>query len=338
MFQHVKILVLLFLGWFISSLNLLAQDADKVVAYGKLKIEWGANEQTKITLYQDGKEIDTYFTTDNGKFEFVLQLNHLYLFHFEKAGYVAKKVEFNTQVPAKVTSDPDFEPFQDFDFNVTLFKTYPEVDTMFFVNPVGKIRYEASINDFDYDKEYTLEIIKRMEEIEDQIKQKHEEDEKNKDKDIKAGTKEDVVKKEEPMEKTNPEKEENERNNLNLTQQTEIQESTVTKESQSKVIPATDKNQSTVKNENITDEVMIEKSTPSVSNSAQLEPNEQPLTLDSPGKTVTRISITQGNTSLVYIKVEYKWGGRFFFIQDEVNQYRNISESYYNLMVGKKQK
>jgi hypothetical protein len=59
---------------------------------------------------------------------FNLLLNLTISTWFEKPDYVTKKVEFNTFVPKSVTSSPNFIPFQDFDFNLTLFEIYLEVD------------------------------------------------------------------------------------------------------------------------------------------------------------------------------------------------------------------
>ncbi|MDA3892378.1 MAG: hypothetical protein PF517_12005 [Salinivirgaceae bacterium] len=51
--------------------------------------------------------------------------------------------------------------------------------------------------------------------------------------------------------------------------------------------------------------------------------------VDIVGKTITKTPITNNGMTLMYIKVEYTWGGKFFFIEDEPNQYRNISQQYY---------
>ncbi|MDA3892377.1 MAG: hypothetical protein PF517_12000 [Salinivirgaceae bacterium] len=50
-----------------SIIKLYGQD-DYVVGYGKLKIEWGNNLYTSISLFEDGKKIDFFKPEDNGKF------------------------------------------------------------------------------------------------------------------------------------------------------------------------------------------------------------------------------------------------------------------------------
>ena len=54
------------------------------------------------------------------------------------------------------------------------------------------------------------------------------------------------------------------------------------------------------------------------------------------GKTTTRNEITNNGVTLIYIKVEYTWGGKFFFIEDEPRVYRNISEQYYIKILSNK--
>lgn len=314
-----------------------SQDNDKVVAFGKLKIEWGENENAKITLYQDGKKVDNFYTKNNGKFEFILQLNHQYTFWFEKSGYVTKKVEFNTQVPDKVLKNPDFEPFPDFDFNVTLFKIYPDVDTMFFEKPVGKIQYNASLNDFDYDKDYNLEIIKQMEEIEKKIKEKHEEAERVKNEKELAENNQNKTQKQNDVVVQN-------QNQTHVVNTSAPDTKIPVSGNEVKVLQDTPKTEeiqetsgnSTRKNE--TTEIITKSNTLNNRDNPESQTNElSPQLVDIPGKTTTKTSITQGNITLIYIKVEYKWGGRYFFIQDEENQFRNISETYYNFMIRKKQ-
>jgi len=51
------------------------------------------------------------------------------------------------------------------------------------------------------------------------------------------------------------------------------------------------------------------------------------------GRTILKTKITRNKVTLIYVKVEYTWGGKFFFIEDEPGVFRNISEQFYNLNV-----
>lgn len=349
----------------ITSLVIMVQFAvgqgnDVIIAYGKFKIEWGNTDDAKILLYEDGELSEEFSPPRNGKFEFNLILNHTYMFHFKKPGYVTKKVEFNTKVPESVTSHPDFIPFPDFDFHVTLFKTYPDVDTVFFVNPVGKIMYDEKINDFDYDKDYTMDMSKRMEEIEDDIRKKHDEFEKKE---------REKPKKEEEIIQPEPEIVEED-----LAQADEDP-------AEKLAPPKTAQNKVPQQPENSGEKIVQPQKTVKLENTAQVtDPEKKPKTIEAPknsaslnrskttpvqtivtdidyaqkkrdnnlpktknikkeelsGRTITRITVKQGDFSTVYIKVEHSWGGRFFFIQDENDQLRNISETFFNLKTNLK--
>lgn len=412
-----------------------AQD-NYVVAFGKLKVEWGSTDNTKITLYEDGKEIDSYRPEKNGKFQFTLELNHMYMFWFEKSGHVTKKVQFNTAVPEAVTSDPEFIPFPDFDFFVTLFKSYPEVDTMFFTKPVGKIQYNAQKNDFDWDKNYTLEIQRRMEEIEEDIRKKHEDNlrqeeqeaELAKQQEFEAEEAKKEAKRQEQIEKErqekeakrladieqerkkqeereraesqkeaselqkqkekeaerlaaieeekrkqekkdrekaeleaekqaaidakNAEKEKEEQDRLALKAQNERKLDSDSKEESTEQIKPLPENEEFKSTETV--EKLVNKTKqPSPIVAEQYKPNKKPTygtsvvkkqkpsvkqvnKVEIAGKTTTKTSITENDVTLIYVKVKYTWGGRFFFIEDEPGVFRNISEQYYNRKVKNK--
>lgn len=346
--MKIKAILVTFALFLIIIPAMLGQNKNELIAFGKLKVEWGNLDSTRIRLYRDGKLIDTYHPSKNGKFEFQLVLNYDYMFWFEKKGYVTKKVSFNTLVPTAVTSDPEFIPFPDFDFYVTLFKSYPEVDTMFFQNPVGKIRYSADINDFDWDKDYTLQIIKRMEEIEKNIKEKHERAEKARKEKEKNKNKQKP--KEEPEPQLAQESDENispvsvtEKNttgqkitNATPLKKTHTAETSVTKSTQPASLAPSNSNKPTDTNNKSTS-IPANKpalKTATINQPANLSTVHRSEQTQGAGKKITRTKVTRGNVTLVYIKVEYSWGGPFYFIQDEVNAYRNISGIFYNKMIS----
>lgn len=441
------------------TLGLKAQDENYVLAYGKLKVEWGNTDNTTIVLYEDNKEIDDFRPQSNGKFQFSLELNHTYMFWFQKPGYVTKKVQFETMVPESVTSDPEFIPFPDFDFYVTLFESYPEVDTMFFTKPVGKIQYNNAINDFDWDKDYTLEIQRSMELIEKEITEKHEQkikdDEEKENQAAEAAIQAEKAKKEKERlaeeEKERIDKEEKEAKRLaaiELERQQKVtkekeklaaqekdtadkakkdaekqavldkaqeekeakeveKQASLKKEQDEKAqreaeelatknLAEADKVKKQAENdaalekeaqiaaekqaretkekeesELITNEVKTETEEPLMTEvipEKEVSPEKIQIIEDKPalakqtneikpkpqrvknaapqktqvsnvevaGKTTTQTSITYNGITLIYIKVVYTWGGKYFFIQDEDKAFRNISENYYNTMISKK--
>lgn len=80
---------------------------------------------------------------------------------FEKDGFVAKKISFNTKAPAEAVPN-GFTPF---DFAVSLFKQYDDINLVVFNQPVGIIHYDSKLGDFDYDTDYTKSIQSQLEAV-----------------------------------------------------------------------------------------------------------------------------------------------------------------------------
>lgn len=168
-YRLVKTISLYFLFFYITTDLALAQ-APTLTVSGKLKIEKGNLDQSKITLEKNGEIIQEKSLSGSGKFEFELDYNADYIFSFSKEGFVTKKVSFNTHIPNDVLNSKDFNP-EPFNFMVSLFKQYDGVNYVVFNQPVGKIRFNGSLGEFDYDTDYTKSIQSHIQEIEDQVKQ-----------------------------------------------------------------------------------------------------------------------------------------------------------------------
>ncbi len=147
---------------------------------GRLKIEGGGMDGAHVVVYKDGAK-DRTLTTDLAHFSLDLDLNANYILSFEKDGFVTKKLSFNTQAPAEAIAN-GFTPFE---FAVSLFKQYDDVNMVVFNQPVGMIRYEAEMDDFNYDTDYTKSIQSQLQEVLEQVEKKQEEEkrmEENKEK------------------------------------------------------------------------------------------------------------------------------------------------------------
>jgi hypothetical protein len=185
--------IVLILGCIIAPFGLaLGQEA--YIITGKLKVETGRLTQGKILVEKNGKKDKQFSAEGNGKFELKLDLNNNYVISFSQEGYVTKKISFDTHVP-KDREEFGFDPF---DFQVIIFKQYDDISTVVFNQPVGQIRFDGEIDDFDYDKDYSKSILKEIEEVEKLVKKKEEEEEK-KEKEREKEKKEE--KEEEPPEK-----------------------------------------------------------------------------------------------------------------------------------------
>ncbi|MBS2097385.1 hypothetical protein [Carboxylicivirga linearis] len=108
--------------------------------------------------------------TPIGNFETYLEANKTYLFNFSKPGYVSKIIEFSTIIPDEV----HFETIQPYYLPVRLFKTFEGVDTVFFNQPVAKIKFDKTLSDFADDRDYSLKVKYRI----DKMRQKKKKPEK----------------------------------------------------------------------------------------------------------------------------------------------------------------
>lgn len=154
---------------FSGAAGVLAQNPFTI--YGRVKVDGGSLDGTRMVVYKDGEKQRTV-ASGLGKFSLDLDLNSSYILSFEKDGFVTKKLSFDTHVPA----DAAASPFTPFDFAVSIFKQYDDVNTVVFNQPVGMIRYDATAGDFDYDTDYTKSIQSAMQTAMDQVAKKQEEE------------------------------------------------------------------------------------------------------------------------------------------------------------------
>lgn len=143
------------------------------VVYGKMKIEKGSLDGS-IEVLKNGSRDRIKAISGSGKFEFKFELNKSYEIIFSQAGYVTKKISFDTKVP----NDRAQEEFIAFQFQVTLFKQYEGINFVVFNQPVGRIHYSEEIGDFDYDTDYTKSIQQQLAAVQKEVAKKRKEEEK----------------------------------------------------------------------------------------------------------------------------------------------------------------
>ena len=139
----------------------------KFVVNGRLKIDGGSLDGSRMVVYMDGVKHRT-LNTDLNRFSLEMELNKSYVLSFEKDGFVTKKLSFNTNVPA-TAAQIGFTPFS---FVVSLFKQYDGLNTVVFNQPVGMIRYDSALADFDYDTDYTKSIQSALDAAQAEVDQK----------------------------------------------------------------------------------------------------------------------------------------------------------------------
>lgn len=143
----------------------------KFTVNGRVKIEGGDLEGSRVVVFKNGVKERT-ITAGLNKFSLDLEINQSYVMSFEKNGFVAKKISFNTKAPAEAVPN-GFTPF---DFAVSLFKQYDDINLVVFNQPVGMIHYDSKLGDFDYDTDYTKSIQSQLEEVLQKVEQKQKEE------------------------------------------------------------------------------------------------------------------------------------------------------------------
>jgi flagellar biosynthesis GTPase FlhF len=146
----------------------------KFTVNGRMKVEGSDLSGARAVVMKDGVKERT-ITVDLNKFSLNLDLNANYIISFEKEGYVSKKLSFNTHAPLEAVSN-GFTPF---DFAVSLFKQYDDINIVVFNQPVGMIRFDNRAGDFDYDTDYTKSIQSQLEEVLNKVEQREKDEAAN---------------------------------------------------------------------------------------------------------------------------------------------------------------
>jgi flagellar biosynthesis GTPase FlhF len=143
---------------------------------GRVKVEGGGLEGARMVVYRNGEK-DRVVNNNLSKFSLDLDLNQTYVINFEKDGFVTKKLSFDTHAPAEAVTN-GFTPFE---FAVSIFKQYDDVNTVVFNQPVGMIRFDAGLDDFDYDTDYTKSIQSQLQKTMEEVAKKQQEEAANAD-------------------------------------------------------------------------------------------------------------------------------------------------------------
>ncbi len=164
-----KFLLLLTLAAVFTTVR--AQEPFKI--YGKYIVNGGSTAGANITIEKNGVRVKVV-EAEKSKFEFPLEYDCEYIFSFSKDGYVTKKIQVSTKVP-KEKQSLEFESFK---FDVEIFKQYDGVNTVIYNQPVGKIRFNDVLNEFDYDTDYTKSIQNEIAKADEALKEKAKEEQK----------------------------------------------------------------------------------------------------------------------------------------------------------------
>lgn len=148
-----------------------ADAQNKFTINGRLKIDGGSIDGSRVVVYRNGQK-ERVINSNLNKFSMELDMNANYILSFEKDGFVSKKISFNTNVPPEAAAI-QFTPF---DYAVSLFKQYDDLNMVVFDQPVGIIRYETGLGDFNYDTDYTRSIQSQLQQAMEDVERKQKEE------------------------------------------------------------------------------------------------------------------------------------------------------------------
>lgn len=148
----------------------MGQDGKFVEVFGQISTSQSSLSTVEIQIKEDAKPwLNVKFNKRNGEFNLALPLNHVFLFKFSQPGTVEKQIEFSTFCHEDYY-DVEFAPF----FFMVRLEDYtqtPELDTLFYSEPVGKIFFSEEFIKFDYNRDYNLYVKNKIAEVKQTIEE-----------------------------------------------------------------------------------------------------------------------------------------------------------------------
>ncbi len=142
-----------------TAMSTFAQKSGYLQITGKIRKENKPEQGVTIQISAPGAQAQTITSKDNGGFNFNLDLQKTYSIKFIKGGLVTKVVEFNTTVPGDQL-DIIFSK----EFNIDLFADVAGVSQEKAMNKaVAKFAYNPTYEDFEYDQNYSKQILGEQE-------------------------------------------------------------------------------------------------------------------------------------------------------------------------------
>ncbi len=266
------------------------------IVFGKVSVTQGTVQGVEARLQSNNNTINLQ-VNDKGDFKSNLQWNQNYLFIFSKKGFIAKSIRFSTELPGNVNKNT-IEPYQ---LLVELTPVMANVDTAFFENPVGFIRFDAQINDFDFDRDYSLK-----------------------------------VKYSNPVQKKTSG---NEKSNNVDTNQVRVKDHKTSKSKTTSAIVANDFKQTDdfTTSEPFKRTCTRPKTLYAPDFPPLLDEYPQGITREEfavTGRKVTRVVLFENNYIKVLLKVKHDWGSTFYFINEAPDYYRGISRETFIKLAG----
>ncbi|TND10608.1 MAG: hypothetical protein FD123_250 [Bacteroidetes bacterium] len=118
-------------------------------------------DAAEIILYLGNKEISRQSYTPKEKFLFLLEQNNVYTLEVIRAGMITRYIRIDTSLPDDAVPTKSKELYY-FDFELSMLKESQIVVNPYADLPIALIRYDKKRKAFDYNKDYTADIKKKI--------------------------------------------------------------------------------------------------------------------------------------------------------------------------------
>jgi hypothetical protein len=313
----------------------------------QLTIENGSYENTFVNVKKNGESI--YSLPGEKNLRLKLELNSDYLLSFSKNGYITKQIHVRTDIPEERVRG-GLDPYK---IGVRLFKQYEGVNIVVYNQPVAFIRYLVDTDEMGYDVDYTKSIMSDLQEAETKLEQKAKEERDQ----LAVASKDQNKKSEIPPAPNNsnqvasiPQAKQEIQNNSVLTTPLYPDKGSekIIPPVQAKLNEGSDRNNPSLSpalgqdeghtlnmssgSDNLKSAIAIASGEEKAltQNKVIVETTKSVSVSDEPNRKVTTVLIGSPEHVFSYKKIEYKWGGKFYFKDDKTS----ISDQMFFLFTG----
>jgi hypothetical protein len=327
--------------------NSISVAAASLIIPVQLTIENGSYENTFVNVKKNGESI--YSLPGEKNLRLKLELNSDYLLSFSKNGYITKQIHVRTDIPEERVRG-GLDPYK---IGVRLFKQYEGVNIVVYNQPVAFIRYLVDTDEMGYDVDYTKSIMSDLQEAETKLEQKAKEEREQ----LAVASKEQNKKSVTPPAAVNsnqtaaePQAKQDIQNNSVVTTPSYPDNGSegISSPVQAKGNEGDDKKNTSLSpvlgqdegrtlsmssgSDNLKPAMAIASGEEKAltQNKVMVETTKSVSVTDEPNRKITTVLIGSPEHVFSYKKIEYKWGGKFYFKEDKTS----ISDQMFFLFTG----
>ncbi|MCB0480794.1 MAG: hypothetical protein KDC83_05145, partial [Flavobacteriales bacterium] len=169
------LIILLFLAG-VFPFGALYSQMEKFHVNGDMKDGFTDMSDAFVIVYSGGQKIKRIDANSSGKFEFDLEFGRDYVLEFRKQYYATKKVDIFLGAVKAEMIDIGCRPGP---VQVGMIKKVDGIDYSVLDKSVGKIFYEPESKCFDWDADYSLRVMEKLETLQHEMEEKQDTYDKN---------------------------------------------------------------------------------------------------------------------------------------------------------------